>query len=158
MTITKKWDGIKAEEAFTEFMKSKQNAFITSYMIACKRNNSGGYDFAKVFVENVGKILDLYTGKGLTREAVIAVEKQFIVSYFPFYLLKQRLHKQGDWKKTYQTFNSRYHGRFIFYLWLFPIFKLPRFLGLGWAAAATFLGRVLNGDLLRGIKFVLNKI
>lgn len=139
-------------------LKSKENAFITSYMIACKRNNSGGYDFAKVFVENVGKILDLYTGTGLTREAVIVIEKQFIVSYFPFYLLKQRLYNQGDWNKTYLTFNRRYQGRLSFYLWLFPIFKLPRFLAISWAAIATFIGRVLNGDLLRGVKFFLNKI
>jgi abequosyltransferase len=139
-------------------IKSRQNAFVSSYMIACKRNNSGGYDFAKIFVENIGKILDLYTGKGLTREAVVAIERQFIVSYFPFYLFKQRLYNQGDWKKTYLTFNNRYRGRLSFYLWLFPIFKLPRFLGVIWAAAATFVGRVLNGDLLRGVKFVLNKI
>jgi glycosyltransferase involved in cell wall biosynthesis len=139
-------------------IKSQQNAFFSSYMIACKRNNSGGYDFAKVFVENVGKILDLYTEKGLTREAVTAIEKQFIVSYFPFYLFKQRLYNQGDWEKTYLTFNNRYRGRLSFYLWLYPIFKLPRLLGIPWAAAATFLGRTLNGDLLRGVKFVISKI
>lgn len=137
---------------------AENNLFIERYMIACKRNNSSGYNFSQVFVENLGQVLDCYIGQGLKHEDVIKIEGRFIISFFPFYLFKQIFYKQGDWKKTYLTFSSRYRGRLFFYLWLFPIFKLPRFLGVAWAAAATFIGRVLNGDLVRGVKFVLNKI
>jgi abequosyltransferase len=139
-------------------VKAKQNLFMNHYMIGCKRNNSGGYDFAKVFVENVGKILDLYTGEGLTRKDVLSIERKFIVSYFPFYLMKQRYYRQGDISSTFKYFSKRYGSRFIFYLWLYPILKSPRWIAVLWGALATLVGRVLNGELIRGWFFFKNKL
>lgn len=139
-------------------VKSKENLFMGGYLIACKRNNSGGYDFAKVFVENVGKILDSYIGRGLTRVDVLRIERKFIISYFPFYLLKQRFYRQGDINQTYSRFFSRYANRPVFYLWLFPILKAPRWIALAWGAITTFVGRSINGDLVRGVAFSFNKL
>lgn len=139
-------------------LNAQHNLFINRYMIACKRNNSGGYDFAKVFVENVGSILDVYTGKGLTRLDLLNIERKFIISYFPFYLMKQRYYQQGDITATYQRFSKRYGNRFVFYLWLYPILKWPRYIAVVWGCVAILIGRALNGDLLRGIKFAINKI
>jgi len=138
--------------------QAKKNLFIDRYLMACKRNNSGGYDFAKVFVENVGSILDSYVGRGLSKRDVFAIERKFILSYFPFYLMKQRFYRQGDIAKAYEKFSKRYGGRCVFYIWLYPILKAPRWIAISWGAMATLLGRVLNGDLLRGIVFALNKL
>ena len=137
---------------------AQENLFISRYLIACKRNNSGGYDFSKVFVENLGHILDQYCDRGLTKKAVVAIEKHLIVGYFPFYLLKQRLNKTGDVVATYQRFLSRYHGHLSFYLWVAPILKLPRLLAIIWGGMATVIGRSINGDLYRGLMFAMNKI
>jgi len=139
-------------------LKAKQNLLINRYMIACKRNNSGGYDFAKVFVENVGKILDLYTGEGLTRKDVLNIERKFIISYFPFYLMKQRYYRQGNIASAYSRFNGRYGDRLNFYLWLYPILKSPRWIAIAWGAFATLFGRTINGDLVRGLFFFKNKL
>lgn len=139
-------------------IKAQENLFMNHYMIGCKRNNSGGYDFAKVFVENVGKILDLYTGEGLTRKDVLSIERKLIVSYFPFYLMKQRYYRQGDIASAYHFFSKRYGGRFIFYSWIYPILKAPRWIAIVYGALATLTGRALNGDLIRGITFALNKL
>ena len=138
--------------------KGKNNLFIDRYLMACKRNNSGGYDFAKVFVENVGKILDSYVGNGLSKKDVLAVERKFILSYFPFYLMKQRFYDQGDIATVYKRFSSRYEGRYIFYFWLYPILKAPRWIAVIWGAFTTLVGRILNGDLVRGIAFVTSKM
>lgn len=137
---------------------AKNNLFIDRYLMACKRNNSGGYDFAKVFVENVGSILDSYVGKGLSNRDVFAIERKFILSYFPFYLMKQRFYRQGDIAKVYERFSKRYGDRYIFYIWLYPILKAPRWIAMLWGAMTTLLGRVLNGDLVRGIAFAINKL
>lgn len=138
--------------------RCKENLFMGRYLIACKRNNSGGYDFAKVFVENVGRILDSYVGKGLTQRDVLKIERKFILSYFPFYLFKQRLYRQDDINQTYATFQARYVNRPVFYLWLFPILKAPRWIALAWGAIAIFVGRSINGDLVRGLFFAVNKL
>jgi len=139
-------------------LKAKQNLLINRYLIACTRNNSGGYDFAKVFVEHVGNILDLYAGKGLTRKDVLNIERKFIISYFPFYLMKQRYYRQGDMANAYPRYKGRYSDRLSFYVWLYPILKWPRWIAIAWGAFATLVGRTINGDLVRGLFFFKNKI
>jgi len=139
-------------------LASKENLFIKQYLIACKRNNSGGYDFSEVFVKNLGRILDSYVQMGLTRKAIISIENRLLVSYFPQYILKHRLNNSKNIGISYQNFLSRYRGRFCFYFWVAPILKLPRFLALIWGGMATLLGRAINGDINRGFKFLINKI
>jgi glycosyltransferase involved in cell wall biosynthesis len=139
-------------------IKASKNLFDHRYVIACTRNNSGGYDLTKVFVENLGLILDRYIGRGISAEDVHSIEARLIVSYFPFYLLKQRFLKQGKIQETFERLNVRYRGRLIFYFWVFPILKLPRCAALVWGVLATVFGRVLNGDTVRGLKFISNKI
>ena len=139
-------------------IKSPLNLFDHRYVIACKRNNSGGYDFAQVFVEYLSQVLDKYKGVGLSEKDIHAIENRLIVSYFPFYLFKQRLYKQGDIEATYLRFNKRYLGRIAFYFWLYPTLKLPRWFAILWGVFTTVLGRILNGDLLRGFKFALSNL
>ncbi len=139
-------------------VKAKQNLFMNHYMVGCKRNNSGGYDFAKVFVENIGNILDFYVGHGLTKKDVRKIELKFIISYFPFYLMKQRFYKLGNLDEAFARFYKRYGNRLAFYFWLYPILKAPRWIAISWGVITTFLGRVLNGDLIRGISFAVNKL
>lgn len=139
-------------------LMAQENLFMNRYMIACKRNNSGGYDFAKVFVENVGNILDSYIGRGLTKKDVCKIELKFITAYFPFYLMKQRFYRTGNLDEAFSQFYKRYGDRLAFYLWLYPIMKAPRWIAISWGAIATLLGRVFNGDLIRGVAFALNKL
>lgn len=139
-------------------IKSQDNLFMNRYMIACKRNNSGGYDFAKVFVENVGNILDSYIGGGLSKKDVCKIELKFIIAYFPFYLMKQRFYRTGNLDETFSRFYKRFGDRLAFYLWLYPIMKAPRWIAISWGVIATLLGRIFNGDLIRGVAFALNKL
>lgn len=139
-------------------LASDQNLFLNKYLIACKRNNSGGYDFSKVFVENLGSILDSYQGPELSKKAILAIETRLMIGYFPYYLFKQRLVGSGDILATYDRFHKRYKGRWCFYLWIYPILKLPRTFAIMWGGMATIIGRVINGDLQRGVSFAVNKV
>ena len=135
---------------------AKQNLFLNRYLIACKRNNSDGYNHSEVFVENLGNILDSYQNLGLTKKGILAVEKRLIIGYFPYYLFKQRLNRSDEIVTAYFTFNRRYKSRLCFYIWIYPILKWPRPLAIMWGGMATIIGRILNGDLKRGIFFALN--
>lgn len=139
-------------------LAAKENIFVDRYLIACKRNNSGGYDFSQVFVSNLGAVLDSCKLLGLTESAIFAIERRFMLTYYPFYLLRQRLSKSGDLNATLARFTERYRGRFLFTYWLVPIMRLPRPLGILWGGMATFIGRALNGDLRRGIVFAWNRV
>jgi glycosyltransferase involved in cell wall biosynthesis len=139
-------------------LKAQSNLYLYRYMIAVKRNNSGGYEFAKVFVENFGKILDRYNGHGLTQKSIDGIESRMIMTYLPFYFLKQRFYKTINGHDVYGMLIQRYRGRFIFLVFLYPILKFPRTLALLVGSLIVLIGRLMNGDLMRGFYFLKNKI
>lgn len=139
-------------------LAAKQNLFVDRYSVACKRNNSGGYDFSEVFVGSLGAVLDGYVKSGLTTAAVRAIEQRLLVGYFPFYLFRQRLAETGNLSATYERFHRRFAGRWLFDLWAAPIIRLPRPLALIWGGMVVVIGRIANGDLKRGIAFAVNRM
>lgn len=135
-----------------------RNAYLKRYILACKRANSGGYDFSEVFVERLGRILDSYRPAGLSEHAIQQFETRMLKSYHPFNLVRQRLARQGDLRETYRRFSARFGNRPLFRWWVAPIIRWPRPLALGWGMMATLVGRLANGDLRRGAHFLLNKL
>lgn len=138
-------------------LAGKQNLFLERYLIACQRNNSGGYDFSQVFVSNLGAVMDSCRPLGLTDKAIRAIEGRLMLAYHPFYLLRQRLSNSGDLEATFSRFSARFRERRLFRYWLAPIIRLPRPLGIAWGALTTVIGRAVSGDLRRGLVFAWNR-
>jgi abequosyltransferase len=150
--------------------KAKQNMYISTYMIACKRNNSGGFN-SRIFVKNLGDILDGFKSRGLSDRDIKKINFRLMLSYYPQYLLKFVFYHQKNSKKMpsshangfssdidYDDFYKRYRSQTSFYIFIYPFFKFPRSLAIVWGAILLLIGRLFNGDFLRGIKFTLNKI
>jgi abequosyltransferase len=133
-------------------ISARKNAFLREYTLACKRNNCGDYA-PEIFVENLGRILDSYLAHGLSDEDIRKFETRMLLSHHPFYLLRQRLASRDCVRDTYRRFNMRFAKRAMFHLWVAPIMLLPRPMALVWGSFATVTGRILNGDLRRGITF-----
>lgn len=139
-------------------LQAKHSLFVNRYMLACKRHNSGGYDFVRVFVVELGRILDQYRAMGLTPSAIRAFENRMLLGYYPFYLFLQRSKQTGDIESAYKSLKDRFGGRWLFSWLLAPILKLPRPLALIWGAGITFFGRIATGDLRRGVMFTRNRL
>ena len=137
---------------------SARNLFVDDYQVACKRNNSGGYDFSRVFVEEFGRLLDDGKRLGLSDGAITKIETRMLVGYYPTYLLRERRQQSGDLAATKARFNARFGRRRLYRLWLAPILDLPRPLGIAWGMLATLLGRAVSGELRRGLAFARNWI
>ncbi|OCJ06957.1 hypothetical protein A6U86_07640 [Rhizobium sp. AC27/96] len=135
-------------------LSARQNLFYTGYAVACKRNNSGGYDFSKVFVEELGRILDSYVADGLPRSGIRKFERRMMFGYYPYYLLRQRQNQTAGLNDTYGRFSTRFGNRPLFWIWLAPILKLPRPLSLLWGSLTVAVGRSLSGDFRRGLTFL----
>ncbi|TDV34718.1 glycosyltransferase involved in cell wall biosynthesis [Paraburkholderia caballeronis] len=134
------------------------NSYVLDYTLACKRANSGGYDFSEIFVENFFRVLKQYEAAGLERDAVKRLGTRLLISYYPSNLLRQRLARQGDARTTYRRFSAHFGGQFAFLLFCAPIIALPRPLGIAWGWGAVFVGRVWNGELVRGWHFALHRL
>jgi glycosyltransferase involved in cell wall biosynthesis len=135
-------------------LRAKKNLFVHHYQIAVKRNNSGGYDHSRVFVTNLLGILDSFIGKGLMANDVKKFENRLMLSYLPFYTFKMLNDVNGDLHEAKKNFAARFDGGWFYTLWLKPALYLPRPLALVWAALITVLGRLIDGDFLRGLFFL----
>ncbi len=138
-------------------LPAKENLFVSSYSVACKRNNSGGYDFANIFVENFFNILDSYNSMGLSKDTVNNIENRLIISFFPYYLIKYR-NDNKSMKTIFNTFDRRFGDKLLFKIYLVPILLWPRQIALIWGVVVTLIGRIYGGDLRRGFFFAVNKL
>lgn len=139
-------------------LRKKTSLYSAHYRLACKRNNSGGYDYVQVFVERLGAILDTYEVQGLTRESIIAFENRMLLGHLPFYLWRQRLTCSGDQSENRLRLTARYKNSVTLAIIVTPIIVLPRFMAIVWGGAITLFGRLRYGEFRRGVYFIFNKI
>ncbi len=134
------------------------NLYVERYLLASKRQNSFAYEYATVFVRELWQIMDAHVPLGLKPETIRTIERDKMLSYYPFYLFDLRTSGRGDLNVTYEQFAKRFGNRWLFTLWLAPTIRLPRPLAIAWGAVTTAVGRVLAGDLRRGAKFLLSRL
>jgi abequosyltransferase len=139
-------------------LRARLNSYVLDYTLACKRANSGGYDFSEIFVERLFGILNTYAVAGLPRDAVKRLTTKMLVSYYPFNLLRQRLARQGDMRAAYRRFRSQFGYHWAFLVFCAPIIALPRPLAIAWGWGAVLVGRIWNGELKRGWHFALHRL
>jgi hypothetical protein len=132
--------------------------FVTRrYWVACKRNNTGGYDFFQVFVSNLFQILDAYVGNVLTASGVKKFGRRLLLQFFPQYIFRS-LRSDIDPSLVRVPLEKRFSHDLMFRIALQPVFYLPRWIALGWLAFFSIAGRFLNGDGNRIFWFVKNKV
>ena len=132
------------------------NLYSKKYFVAYKRNNWGHYDFSAVFVHELGKILDTYTPL-LGSRAVSAYETKLLFSYFPQYVLKERL-KNNNISHVKERFTARFQGKLSYYLSIYPILFWPKYFALLWGSIISLMGRIINGDTVRILYFFVKNV
>jgi glycosyltransferase involved in cell wall biosynthesis len=149
---------VQTNLAYRAALAAEMNVCVDQYLVACKRNNTGGYAFSQVFVDYLGAILDECQVLGLPPEAVAKLEQRLLIGYYPYYIWRQRLGGGEDLQEAWGRFRTRYGGRWAFQLFVMPIFRLPRPLALILGGVAVAVGRVVNGDARRGLSFAWHRL
>ncbi len=135
-----------------------RNLLVRRYCVACKRNNSGGYPVIEVFTRNLGAVLDQYKGAGLDEGAIAAFERRMLLRFHPGLVLGLRRASAGRVCEARALYETRFARYALYRCWVRPILALPRPLGLAWGLIAMTLGRVLTGDLRRGLAFITARV
>jgi glycosyltransferase involved in cell wall biosynthesis len=138
-------------------INAKINLYSTRYHIAAKRNNSGGYDFIKVFVKNLGIFLDALKEKGVPEATIVKFDRRMMINYLPFYLLRQRVRKVNQ-DENVILLKTRYGKSIYLWFWLLPTAALPRPIAIIYGCITTAIGRLIDGDVLRGLYYMKNKV
>ena len=150
---------VQVELIITALIRSNQYLYINRYLMACKRNNTGGYAFFEVFVKNLAVILDKYKSLGLLPSASHALEEKMLLTHFPLYIY--RLLKTKDSKsinQSYMILKDRFSRNLSFKFFIQPAFLIPNYAGQILILFMVFWGRIVGGDLIRGIWFLVNVI
>jgi glycosyltransferase involved in cell wall biosynthesis len=139
-------------------LSSKKNLFIKKYLIASTRNNSSNYVFSELFVNEMWCVIRSYEKKGLHIGSIRYLEKKFLISYYPYYILNSRLNEDHNLKIDQINFDNMYAKNFFYHFWLRPLFWLPKNFAIIFGGIVVLLGRVIGGDLLRGISFFFYRL
>lgn len=138
-------------------LAAKENLYLYRYLIAYKRNNWGAYDFAGILVTSLMNVIDAHKNERLSTAAIAKIENRLLRGFYPFYLFRQRLGCTGDLHATKAHFDNRFRGHWLYDLGVAPILNWPRPFALVWGSGMTVIGRILSGDLRRGLMFTLHK-
>jgi glycosyltransferase involved in cell wall biosynthesis len=138
-------------------LAARRNLYLTKFLIASKRANSFSYEFSAVFVTEMWRLYDERVGSGLEAATVRKIERDLLLSYYPYYLLDLRVAKRSDPRVALANFRRRFGGQWLFEIWLAPTLSLPRPLAILWGGATTIVGRILHGEWRLGFAFLRSR-
>ena len=134
--------------------KAKKNYYFNNYLLAYRKNNSGGYDFFDIFINKFGEILKKYVDEGLISYNLMKkIECKKIKCFFPIYLFRLKCYLNRDHKEIELAFD-RLKGYKCYKLYIEPIFKLPTIFSFVWCLAIVIYGRIINGDIALGATYI----
>lgn len=107
-------------------LSSNSNLYLDRFIIASKRNNSSGYKFADVFVDQFFFILSSHLSYGLLPDTYESLRTKRLFSYYPYYVTELRLlASPGELSSAKQLFDSHFKDKLLYKVWLKPILTLP---------------------------------
>ncbi|MBL7703550.1 MAG: glycosyltransferase family 2 protein [Ferruginibacter sp.] len=114
---------------FTE----KKCLYLQGQLIACKGNNTGGYNLFKTFGTNLNHIVNSLIKQGLVQPYATDILNYYIIKDFmPLYCIRYKQKEMGNFNKEESPFiqlRKLYKKYFIYWIVLFPLDILPVFLG-----------------------------
>ncbi len=138
--------------------RAHKNFYFKEYIIAYKRDNSGGYDFYDIFINKFNQILQSYVDRELITEVLMKkIECKKIKCFFPIYLFRYKFYQKKNFKDI-ESYFGILKDRKCYKKFINPIFKLPDFLALFWCLILIIYGRLLNGDFPLGIAYIKRQI
>lgn len=145
---------------FHAALRGAPNVLFHRYLVAAKRDNSGGYRFSQVFGHNYCELMTRLQSHGLTKRTMSAVNRKSVWLYFPGYVLRLHIQKKplAELQIAYHDLRTLYGREWPFWVLLAPMFKLPRLLSIGWGYGAVALGRLANGEFNRILAYGICRV
>ncbi len=140
-------------------LHAASNVYFQDYMVAAKRNNSGGYNYLRVFVVSLNEALEAASADGLSSSTRRAIQRTVIFRHLPYYVLRmRRSDPQFDGEQAHRMLLRHYPGSLLYWLCLYPIVKAPLMLALAWTWGLIFASRAAAGEVGRMFTFVSSRL
>lgn len=141
-------------------MRAKANVYFPEYLVAAKRNNSGGYNALKVFVGNLNDALETNATEGISKETRRALNRKLITRHLPHYLLVMRMSASVSFDPAeVHRFLARYYARYpSYWICLYPLIRLPLPIAELWGWTLMLASRLVAGEFGRVVSFVWGRL
>lgn len=145
---------------YAAILRSTQNMYVSEYLVACKRNNSGGYNFLDVFVGSLNQVFETYTAYGLPKRTFDSVRNDILTGYILYRISAARLAGGSEDIKNEVVSKLRplYGANWRFWVCIDPTLRLPLAFAIVWAGAWIVVTRAMSGESGRMLSFVCRKI
>ena len=145
---------------FQAVLRARTNVLIPEYLVAAKRNNSGGYNYVRVFVENMNATLRTFVPQGLAESTLKRLNNRLIFRHLPYYVLQMRFEAGGrfDPQEVHGLLATHYARVPLYWICLYPIIRLPLALARSWAWALILASRIAAGEFARIATFALSRL
>lgn len=124
--------------------EAKNNYFIRDYLVGCKRNNSSNYTFSDIFVNEFWGIFNLVFLEK-SPELCKKMSNYLLSKYYPYYILYE-IDDSVKYKANKVNFRNMFKGKFYYWLFIHPIFFLPKSAAKIYAFIVVLIGRIIAGD------------
>lgn len=141
-------------------LAAQSNVYFRDYLVAAKRNNSGGYDYLRVFVANLNAALDHAMRFGLAPRTKRAIAGTMVFRHLPYYVLKMRAEEGAafDGAAIHRFLTSSYPGSLLYRICLYPVVRLPMPLAAVWGWLMILASRVASGEFGRILTFAAARL
>lgn len=131
--------------------------FITtdSYLIAYKRNNSGGYNFWSVFVDKFFGLYDSVFEDRINFRDSLAI--RMLLFHYPYYILNAKKNAQFGSCEIVKHFDPQFNRIFIYQYLLRPLFLLPYSFFI-FLSPIVFAARAFNGEFRKILVYLVGRI
>lgn len=137
-------------------LSAASNVYFSDYLVAAKRNNSSGYDYLRVFVENLDAALEEASANGLLARTRRAIGRTIMFRHLPYYVLRMRTAEGFDSATVHEYLVRAYPGSVLYWFCLFPIVRFPLPLATVWTWGLIFASRLVAGEFGRIFSFALS--
>jgi abequosyltransferase len=138
-------------------LRATTNICLPEYLVAAKRNNSGGYDYVRVFVGNMATALDSLGGQ-LEPRTRRAINDSMVFRHLPYYVFRMRLEAVFDRTGIRSVLRRAYGTRLRYWVCLEPLLHLPIPLARAWVWALILASRMVAGEFARVAAFAITRI
>jgi abequosyltransferase len=113
---------LQLEWILPAMFNSAKNVCINDYMVAAKRENSGGYQLCQVFGVNLNRIFDSFANKGINQKYFRIINRRLLRTFFPHFIraLKALSNSSSFKKKKYFRTLFPVFGLYLFF-WLITV-------------------------------------
>ena len=138
-------------------LAGKRYVFIRRFLIACKRNNSNGYDWFHIFVTCFFVIYRAYRNFGISDGLISSLENKLLKGFYPRYLFSESLSRPIS-RNIAKVFFGSFKRKIFFWLFCAPLIYLPRPVNQLIGLILVPAGRLLDGGGRRMLAFAFSRV